>query len=162
MSQILDNSTENENNEVVAERIEFLAELVWETIPKETNRAKPKHIIAEIAENDYFRNREKYTDAILTQSPSGDWWVRAGYIRNHWSQIKDYLIETERCIPSITKVGVYGTSIPKVIVEDHERSGRKIKKTADRLSYRGQQYQKVSGVSMPIIVTEIQKLPSGK
>lgn len=155
---VLDETRDDESPDVLAERIAFVAELVWEALPDMPSRAKTKRIVSEIAENLYVKHKGQFDDEIVKK---GDWWVRSSYIINKWAKINTYLTEDGRYIASVVRLGVFGTKDKDVVKKDYDKNAKHIKKMADVQTERGEQYQKATGVQMDGIYAELKKLSSG-
>jgi hypothetical protein len=150
--------------ERTANRIMFVAELVKEVLPDESDRAKQKHIVAENAENYYVRNRDRYLDSpendILTETAGGDSWVRSSYIKSYWGDIRDYLA-TLGYIIAWNRRGVYLSDSHKTIEDMQEVRMKAIKKQSDRLTYRAILFNKAANMELPGIVTQVLQLSDG-
>lgn len=161
LPNITDPIGEDDSEELTSEKVIFVAELVWEVIPPTEDRAKPKRIIAENAENHYVRNKAKYTDAILTATKKKDWWVRSSYINTHWRHIKDYLADTGRVITRQRgrgSRGCYATIEKELIQKDYDMNYTQIKKMGDRQSYRAVKLNNARK-DLELPVTVVQSLP---
>lgn len=150
--------------ERTADRIIFMAELIWEVIPQEKNRAKKRAIVAENAENYYMRQRQRFLDdpsnTVLTLTKSGDSWVRATFVNTYWSDIRDYLAITGRAI-AWNQNGVYRTQNVDTVIDIHELQAQAIKKQSERLTYRAILFNKATHAGLPGIVTQILSLGDG-
>jgi hypothetical protein len=157
---------EEELPELIAARVEFLADLIWEVAPRK-ERAKPKAIVAENAESYYERNRQQFLDDpvndILTASKRGDWWVRASYILNYWVDIKDYLMAQGKVITYVRGKGggIYKSDRTSDMKKDHEFKAGVLKTQSDRLTYRAILWHKATGLKLPGTVTQVLELDYG-
>lgn len=151
----------------VADRVQFLSDLVWEVVPNRPEKAKPKHIVAENAENYYERNRQRFLDdpsaIVLSATDRGDFWVRASYILNYWVDIKDYLMAQGKIITYTRGKGggIYKTSDNSRMKDLHDFKLRVVKKQSDKLTYRAILWQKATGQPLPGIVAQILQLEAG-
>lgn len=150
--------------ERTAARIAFMAELIWDVMPQEPERAKRKQIVAENAESHYMRRRKRYLDApengVLTETKGGDSWLQASYAIGYWSDIRDYLAMTGRMIAWNNR-GIYRTVSVNTIADLHRVRAEAIKKQGDRLTYRAILFNKASQTSLPGVVTQILQLSDG-
>lgn len=150
--------------ERTAERIAFMAELIWDVIPQEEARAKRKQIVAENAESHYMRRRKRYLDdpanTILFATKGGDNWVRASYAMSYWADIRDYLAMTGRAI-GWTRRGIYRTDSAETITDIHQLRAKAIKRQGDRLTYRAILFNKAAHTDLPGVVTQILRLGDG-
>lgn len=150
--------------ERTAERIAFMAELIWDVIPQEEARAKRKQIVAENAESHYMRRRKRYLDdpanTILFATKGGDNWVRASYAMSYWADIRDYLAMTGRAI-GWTRKGIYRTEDGVAIADLHALRTKALKRQGERLTYRAILFNKAGGMDLPGVVTQILQLGSG-
>ena len=154
----------DEMGERTASRIMFVSDIVWEVLPETKDRAKPKNIVSENAENYYIRNRIKFLDDpsndVLTETDGKDSWLKASYIRNYWADIRDYLFATGRGI-DYNRSGCYRTENDGDIQKLHERRARVVKKMGERLTYRAILYNEATHGNLPGVVTQVLQLEQG-
>lgn len=147
-----------------ADRVAFMAELVWEVLPETMDRAKRKSIVAENAESYYLRRRKRYLDDaannVLTETKGGDGWVQASYALSYWADIRDYLAMTGRAI-AWNRRGCYRTEHQGTIETLHDQRARAIKMQGDKLTYRAILFNKASHMELPGVVTQVLKLTDG-
>jgi hypothetical protein len=167
MAYNISNYNEEELPERIADRVMFLADLLWEVIPNRPERAKRKEIVFENAENFYERNRQRFLDdeanAVLTATPKNDYWVRSSYINNYFVDIKDYLMASGKIITYRRGKGggIYKSNDIGDMEKMHEFKARVMKKQADKLTYRAILWQKATGEELPGVVTQILQLEYG-
>jgi len=150
--------------ERTADRIAFMAELIWDVIPQEPGRAKRKQIVTENAESHYMRRRKRYLDdpsnGVLTATKGGDGWVQASYAISYWGDIRDYLAMTGRSI-AWNRRGIYRTDSAETITDIHQLRAKAIKKQGDRLTYRAILFNKAAHTDLPGVVTQILQVGDG-
>jgi hypothetical protein len=163
----LQDYNEEELPERIADRVMFLADLLWEVVPNRPERAKRKDIVAENVESYYERNRQRFLDdeanAILTATKKGDYWVRSSYVLNYWVDIKDYLLASGKIITYRRGKGggIHKSNDVGDMEKMHEFKARIMKKQADKLTYRAILWQKATGEELPGVVTKVLQLEYG-